>query len=138
MGHIENFQTKGNKNSIKDNMFEYGLSKNKQTDAVMKQEKFMEGLAVWVGYWRANPHRFVTEYLMISPFSLFQKILLFLMFFQDSSFFLYKNCHKHKKMSIDKMLLNTMVSPQSGGKKYGGTTKIGRANITKKPILYIQ
>ena len=32
----------------------------------------------WVGFWRANPHRFVEEYLGINLF-FFQKILIYLM-----------------------------------------------------------
>ncbi len=83
MGHINNFTTKEKLNKIKDNMFDQRVNPNKQTDAMMRQENVMNGLACWVGYWRSNPHRFVTEYLGIAPFSLFQKILLFLMFSND-------------------------------------------------------
>lgn len=32
----------------------------------------------WVGFWRANPHRFVEDYLGINIF-FFQKVLIYLM-----------------------------------------------------------
>lgn len=83
MAWYSNYEHPDKKNSIKDNIFEQRRSFNKQTDAMIKQEKFMNGLAVWIGYWRENPHRFISEYLQISPFSLFQKILIYLMFHVD-------------------------------------------------------
>jgi len=43
-----------------------------------------------------------------------------------------------KNKSIANMLLKTMVFPQSGGKKYGGKTKIGKAKIMQNMVLYIQ
>ena len=47
----------------------------------IKEEQFDNNLALWISYWRANPHRFVTEYLMGSNgIFLFQKILLYFMF----------------------------------------------------------
>ena len=83
MAWYSNYEHPDKKNSIKDNVFEQRRSFNRQTDAMMKQERFMNGLAVCVGYWRENPHRFVSEYLQITPFSLFQKILIYLMFHVD-------------------------------------------------------
>jgi hypothetical protein len=83
MASYANFESSEKKNKIKDNISEQRLSKNKQTDTMMKQEKFKYGLSKWVSYWRANPQRFVSEYLQIAPFSLFQKMLLFLMFQND-------------------------------------------------------
>jgi hypothetical protein len=78
-----NFESSEKKNSVKDNVFEQRKNNNKQTDLMMKQEKFLNGFKKWIAYWRSNPHRFVSEYLQITPFSLFQKILLFLMFNND-------------------------------------------------------
>jgi len=77
---MRNFESSEKKNSIKDNISEQRKSKSKQTDVTMKQEKFMSGFKKWIAYWRSNPHRFVSEYLQIHPFSLMQKVLLFLMF----------------------------------------------------------
>lgn len=54
----------------------------------IKEEQFDNNLALWISYWRANPHRFVTEYLMGSNgIFLFQKILLYFMF--KSELFLF-------------------------------------------------
>jgi hypothetical protein len=83
MAWMQNYEHPDKKNSIKDDIFTQRKSNNKQTDLIMKQEKFLFGLKKWVSYWRANPHRFVLEYLQINPFSLFQKILVFLMFQND-------------------------------------------------------
>jgi len=60
---------------------EFIPEKTDNKSSEMKQEeKLMEGIGVWISYFRANPHRFVSEYLMLKPFSWFQKILLFMMF----------------------------------------------------------
>lgn len=54
----------------------------------IKEEQFDNNLSLWISYWRANPHRFVTEYLMGSNgIFLFQKILLYFMF--KSELFLF-------------------------------------------------
>ena len=46
----------------------------------------MNGIAVWAGFYRANPHRFVVDYLNIK-LKLFQKILLYAM--MHNNFFMY-------------------------------------------------
>lgn len=56
------------------------LTRTIENPSKMKEERFKEGMKRWIGYWRKNPHRFVTEYLNIQPFSTFQMILLYLMF----------------------------------------------------------
>ena len=50
------------------------------TEAELQEKKIMDGLGTWISYWRANPHRFVSEYLKLKPFSWFQKMILFMMF----------------------------------------------------------
>lgn len=52
-----------------------------------KEARFKSGMHTWIAYWRANPHRFVTEYLNIYPFSVFQGILLYMMF--QSNYFMW-------------------------------------------------
>ena len=42
------------------------------------QQRVLKGVAVWVGYYRSNPHRFAKEYLHLD-LHLFQKILLVMM-----------------------------------------------------------
>ena len=38
----------------------------------------LDGVKIWVEYWRKNPHRFVEDYLQLSLFP-FQKILIYMM-----------------------------------------------------------
>lgn len=73
---------------------EFGLAKPfepekafEKSDSLLQEEKLMDGIGTWVSYWRANPHRFVSEYLQLKPFSWFQKILLFMMF--RSNYFMW-------------------------------------------------
>ena len=42
------------------------------------QSKVLDGVGVWAAYYRANPHRFVIEYLHVQ-LKLFQMILIFMM-----------------------------------------------------------
>jgi hypothetical protein len=44
----------------------------------LRYNKIKHGAAVWAGYYRANPHRFVEDYLHVR-LKLFQKILLVMM-----------------------------------------------------------
>ena len=83
MPSYNNFESEDKKQKDKSNQLKYGTSKNRQTDSMLKKEKFMDNLTVWVGYWRSNPHRFVNEYLQCMRLKLFQKILLFMMFKSD-------------------------------------------------------
>lgn len=47
-----------------------------------REGRILNGLDVWVGYWRANPHRFTIDYLGIK-LKFFQQILLYLAFMVD-------------------------------------------------------
>jgi hypothetical protein len=49
--------------------------------------------------------------------------------------FLYNICHANRNIIIARILLKTMLLPQSAGKKYGGIVSIGSARIIKNPIL---
>lgn len=46
----------------------------------------LESVAIWAGYYRANPHRFVKDFFNIN-LKPFQKLLLFMM--NLSNFFVY-------------------------------------------------
>ena len=39
----------------------------------------MDNFEDWVAYWRANPHRFITDYLGLRLYD-FQKVLIYMMF----------------------------------------------------------
>lgn len=51
-----------------------------------KSERIMQGIAIWTGFYRSNPQRFVKDYLNVS-LKLFQKILLYAM--MHNNFFMY-------------------------------------------------
>lgn len=51
-----------------------------------KSERIMQGIAVWTGFYRSNPQRFVKDYLNVN-LKLFQKILLYAM--MHNNFFMY-------------------------------------------------
>ena len=44
----------------------------------LRYNKIKEGAAIWAGYYRWNPHRFVEDYLHIR-LKLFQKIIIILL-----------------------------------------------------------
>lgn len=60
--------------------------KSEKEIANEKSERIMNGIALWAGFYRANPHRFVVDYLNIK-LKLFQKILLYAM--MHNNFFMY-------------------------------------------------
>jgi len=51
-----------------------------------KTKRFMENFEAWVAYWRANPQRFITEYLGLKLYD-FQKVLIYMMFMYPSFIF---------------------------------------------------
>lgn len=55
------------------------LIKRKKKVSLTKQEQFMINFELWVAYWRANPHRFITDYLGLKLYD-FQKVLIYMMF----------------------------------------------------------
>lgn len=65
------------------------MTQNKKSDKEIandKAKKIMNGIAVWTSYYRANPHRFCSDYLNIN-LKIFQKILLVMMNY--SNYFMY-------------------------------------------------
>ena len=47
------------------------------------KEKIEENVEEWVSYWRANPHRFITDYLGLTLYD-FQKVLIYEMNFSTN------------------------------------------------------
>ena len=60
--------------------------KSEKELATEKSERIMLGIAIWAGFYRSNPHRFVKDYLNVN-LKLFQKILLYAM--MHNNFFMY-------------------------------------------------
>ena len=74
----EKFEHADKKNKNIKNIFLQRKNNNKQSDIMTKNERLMNGVAVWTSFYRANPHRFAEEYLGVK-LKLFQKILLYIM-----------------------------------------------------------
>lgn len=75
MSSHSNFQVDRNKSTRGVNIFAKGRNFNKEKN---KSEKMMEGIAIRASYYRANPQRFVREYLGIE-LKIFQQIILYAM-----------------------------------------------------------
>lgn len=86
MAGIKNYQVDRNKAHKGINIFKKGRNFNKNTENLTKSEKIMNGIGIWCSYYRANPHRFVSEYLGIH-LKLFQQILLYMM--NHNHYFMY-------------------------------------------------
>lgn len=56
------------------------LNKKKTAKEVVqdKADKILQGVAIWTGFYRNNPHRFAKEFLNLR-LKLFQQILLYAM-----------------------------------------------------------
>lgn len=61
-------------------------AKSEKEIANEKSRRIMEGIAVWAGFYRSNPQRFVKDYLNVH-LKLFQKILLYAM--MHNYYFMY-------------------------------------------------
>lgn len=83
MSSISNFEVDRNKAYKGLNIFNKGRNFRKTQS---KSERLMEGVGIWTSFYRANPHRFVRDYLGIN-LKLFQIILLFAMNFNH--YFMY-------------------------------------------------
>ncbi|GLO66144.1 terminase large subunit domain-containing protein [Oceanobacillus kimchii] len=86
MSGYKNFQVSRNKSHRGINIFTKGRNFNKNTDNLTKSERLMNGIGVWASFYRANPHRFVQEYLGIY-LKLFQVILIYMM--NHNHYFMY-------------------------------------------------
>ena len=53
-------------------------SKPRKMNSKDAHSNLLDGVKIWVEYWRKNPHRFVEDYLQLSLFP-FQKILIYMM-----------------------------------------------------------
>ena len=71
------FQTERRKHSKGLDIFKRGRNFKKEKP---KSERLMNGIGIWTAFYRANPHRFVADYLQLSfQLKWFQQILLFAM-----------------------------------------------------------
>lgn len=74
MAGYSNYQVDRNKHKNGFNIFKKGNNTRKNN----KSQRLMDGIGVWTSFYRANPQRFVSEYLGIN-LKIFQEILLYAM-----------------------------------------------------------
>lgn len=74
MAGYSNYQVDRNKHKKGFNIFKKGNNTRKNN----KSQRLMDGIGVWTSFYRANPQRFVSEYLGIN-LKIFQEILLYAM-----------------------------------------------------------
>ena len=86
MAGFKNYEVKRNKNTIRDNLFEAGRVYNKNVENLSKSDKIMNGIDLWTSFYRANPHRFVQDYLN-QNLKIFQMILIYMM--NHFNYFMY-------------------------------------------------
>jgi hypothetical protein len=86
MAGIKNFQVDRNKSTRGINIFRKSNNYNKKKNNISKSEKLMNGIGTWASFYRANPQRFVKEYLGIT-LKLFQAILIYMM--MHNHYFMY-------------------------------------------------
>lgn len=68
--------------------------KRKKKINLTRKEKFMRNFEEWVAFWRANPHRFITEYLGLILYD-FQKVLIYQMFMFPKFIFIASTRRSH-------------------------------------------
>ena len=78
---------------IKDDVVDSRKKSDKEI-ANEKSQRIMNGIALWCGFYRSNPHRFVKDYLNVN-LKLFQKILLYAM--MHNYYFMYIAARGHKQ-----------------------------------------
>lgn len=63
------------------------LIRRKKKTNLTKHQQFIINFNMWVAYWRANPHRFITDYLQLKLYD-FQKVLIYQMFMYSNFIFI--------------------------------------------------
>ena len=66
------------------------IIKRKKKINQSRQQRFVSHCEDWLAYWRANPQRYITEYLGLKLYD-FQKFLIYLMNFFSNFIFVASN-----------------------------------------------
>lgn len=96
-----------------------------------KTQKMKDGFKIWTSYYRANPHRFAEDYLLVKLF-LYQKILLWAMNYY--SFFMYVAARGQGKSYIIAVycVIRAILYPNTNIVLASGTKGQARLIITEK------
>ncbi|WP_442636598.1 terminase large subunit domain-containing protein [Rossellomorea marisflavi] len=109
MSGYSNFQVDRNKATKGINIFSKGKSHRKTQT---KSERLMEGVGIWTSFYRANPHRFVRDYLGIN-LKTFQIILLFAMNFNHYFMYLASRGQGKSFLSSIYCLVRAILYPET-------------------------
>ena len=109
MSSHANHQVDRNKASKGLNIFNKGKVFRKTQS---KSDRLIEGVGVWTSFYRANPHRFVKEYLGIN-LKIFQIILLFAMNFNHYFMYLASRGQGKSFLSAIYCLVRAILYPET-------------------------
>src|SRR4051794_11029436 len=109
MASIQNFEVNRNKATKGLNIFKKDRNFRKTST---KSERLMDGIGVWASFYRANPHRFVRDYLGIN-LKLFQIILLYAMNFNHYFMYLASRGQGKSFLSAIYCLVRAILYPET-------------------------
>ena len=87
MAGYQYFEVKRNKQKNSVGLYDKKANYNKSNEKLTKSEKLMQGINIWVSFYRARPDIFVEDYLGIT-LKPFQKVLLYVMMHYNYTMFL--------------------------------------------------
>jgi hypothetical protein len=122
-----NHQVDRNKASKGLNIFNKGKIFRKTQS---KSDRLIEGVGIWTSFYRANPHRFVKEYLGIN-LKIFQIILLFAMNFNHYFMYLASRGQGKSFLSAIYCLVRAILYPETKIIVASGTKGQAREIIEK-------
>lgn len=126
---MSNAKKKKKSKSITDTELYAKLSKRRKK-VKSKNDKIEEGIDIWTAFYRANPHRFVEDFLGIK-LKLFQQILLFIM--MHFNYFTYIAARGQGKTFLTAIYCITrmVLYPKTKIKAAAGQKSQGKEIITK-------
>lgn len=86
MAGYQYFEVKRNKQKNSVGLYDKKANYNKSNEKLTKSEKLMQGINIWVSFYRARPDIFVEDYLGIT-LKPFQKVLLYVMIHYNYTMF---------------------------------------------------
>lgn len=127
MASFSNFEVNRNKATRGINIFKKDKNFRKTQS---KSERLMEGVGTWASFYRANPHRFVRDYLGIN-LKLFQIILLFAMNFNNYFMYLASRGQGKSFLSAIYCIVRATLYPETKIIVASGTLSQAREIIEK-------
>lgn len=125
-----NFSTSENAKKSITELPVYSKIAGRRKKVKSKNEKIEEGVEIWTSFYRANPHRFVEDFLKIK-LKLFQQILLYLM--MHYNFFTYIAARGQGKTFLTAIfgITRMILFPETKIKAAAGQKSQGKEIITK-------